>query len=80
MVASGTGITLLPLLALEEHPLTINKPFADPIPERIIGILWRKDSALEPCCRKLATVIENTLPDVLADLEKKLKSTNTLRT
>jgi LysR family hydrogen peroxide-inducible transcriptional activator len=80
MVASGAGITLLPLLALEEHPLTINKPFAAPIPERIIGILWRKDSALELCCRKLATVIENTLPDVLADLEKKLKSTSTLRT
>jgi LysR family transcriptional regulator, hydrogen peroxide-inducible genes activator len=80
MVASGAGITLLPLLALEEYPLTINKPFAAPIPERIIGILWRKDSAMEPCCRKLATVIENTIPDVLADLEKKLKSTNTLRT
>lgn len=76
MVASGAGITLLPLLALEEHPLTANKPFATPIPERKIGILWRKESALEPCCKKLATVIDNTLPDVLVDLEKKLKSMN----
>jgi LysR family transcriptional regulator, hydrogen peroxide-inducible genes activator len=80
MVASGAGITLLPLLALEEHPLTVNKPFVAPIPERKIGILWRKDSALEPCCQKLATIIENTIPGVVADLEKKLKSTNTLRT
>lgn len=80
MVASGAGITLLPLLALEAHPLILNKPFAAPIPERKIGILWRKDSALESCCKKLATLIENTIPDVLADLEKKLKSTNTLRT
>ena len=80
MVASGAGITLFPLLALEEHPLIVNKPFAAPIPERKIGILWRKDSALELCCQKLATIIENTIPGVVADLEKKLKSTNTLRT
>lgn len=74
MVASGAGITLLPLLALEEHPLIVNKSFSAPVPERKIGILWRKDSALEPCCKKLSTLIENTLPDVLADLEKQLKS------
>ncbi|MEN9449677.1 MAG: hydrogen peroxide-inducible s activator [Pseudomonadota bacterium] len=80
MVASGAGITLLPLLALEEHPLIVNEPFSAPVPERKIGILWRKDSALEPCCKKLATLIENTLPDVLADLEKQLKSAKTLRT
>ena len=79
MVASGAGITLLPLLALEEHPLIVNKPFSAPVPERKIGILWRKDSALEPCCKKLATLIENTLPDVLADLEKQLKSAKTRR-
>lgn len=80
MVASGAGITLLPLLALEKHPLIVNKPFSAPVPERKIGILWRKDSALESCCKKLATLIENTLPDVLADLEKQLKSAKTLRT
>lgn len=80
MVASGAGITLLPLLALEEHSLLINKPFIAPIPERKIGILWRKESAFEVCCKKLATIIENTIPDVIADLEKKLKSTNTFRT
>lgn len=77
MVAGGAGITLFPLLALEDHPLIINKPLIAPMPERKIGILWRKDSALETCCKKLATLIENTMPDVLADLEKKL---NTLRT
>ena len=75
MVASGAGITLLPLLALEEQLLIVNKPFAAPIPERKIGMLWRKESALEPCCKKLATLISHKLPDVLSDLEKKLKST-----
>lgn len=70
MVASGAGITLLPLLALEEHSLLINKPFIAPIPERKIGILWRKESAFEVCCKKLATIIENTIPDVIADLKK----------
>lgn len=77
MVASGAGITLLPLLALEEQPLIVNKPLAGPIPERKIGMLWRKASALEPCCKRLATLISNKLPAVLSDLGNKLKSTPT---
>ncbi|TLY47116.1 MAG: LysR family transcriptional regulator [Gammaproteobacteria bacterium] len=77
MVASGAGITLLPLLALEEQPLIVNKPFVAPIPERKIGMLWRKGSALEPCCKKLVAVISNELPAVLSNLEKKLKSSLT---
>lgn len=77
MVASGAGITLLPLLALEEQPLITNKSFANPMPSRKIGILWRKESALEPCCKRLATLINNKLPMVLSDLEKKFKATDT---
>ena len=79
MVASGAGITLLPLLALEEQPLIVNKPFAVPIPERKIGMLWRKASALEPCCKSIAVLISNKLPAVLSNLEKKLKSTSVPR-
>lgn len=79
MVASGAGVTLLPLLALEEQPLIVNKPFAAPMPERKIGMLWRKESALEPCCKRLATLISGKLPAVLSNLEKKLKS-NAFRT
>lgn len=79
MVASGAGITLLPLLAFEEQPLIVNKPFSVPIPERKIGMLWRKASALEPCCKSIASLISNNLPVVLSSLEKKLKSTPTLR-
>lgn len=75
MVASGAGITLLPLLALEAHPLITNIPFAAPVPERKIGILWRKESALENCCEKIAALIESTIPNVLADLEKNLNRT-----
>ena len=80
MVASGAGITLLPLLALEEQPLIVNKPFAAPIPERKIGMLWRKESALEPCCKRLATLISNKLPAILSDLRNKLKTTSTRST
>lgn len=72
MVASGAGITLLPLLALERRPLIVNKAFAPPVPYRNIGILWRKNSALGPCCKKLADLIESTISQILADLEKQL--------
>lgn len=47
MVAGGAGITLFPLLALEDHPLIINKPLIAPMPERKIEfygvkiVLWR---------------------------------------
>lgn len=56
MVASGAGITLLPLLALEARPLIVNKALASPIPQRSIGMLWRKDSALSVCCEKLGRI------------------------
>lgn len=72
MVTSGAGITLLPLLALEAHPLIRNIPFAAPVPERKIGILWRKESAFQGCCEKIAALIESTIPNVLTDLEKNL--------
>lgn len=74
MVGTGAGITLLPLLALETHPFIKNVPLASPVPERKIGMLWRKGSALERCCKKIATLIENNIPNVITHLEKKLQS------
>lgn len=74
MVVSGAGVTLLPLLALETHPLITNIPFVTPVPERKIGMLWRKESALQDCCEEIAILIKNTMPKVLAELDKELKS------
>ncbi|HET7438506.1 MAG TPA: hydrogen peroxide-inducible genes activator [Nitrospira sp.] len=45
MVASGLGITVLPCSALtakHQHKRLATVPFADPVPERQIGLAWRK--------------------------------------
>jgi LysR family hydrogen peroxide-inducible transcriptional activator len=49
MVASGSGITLLPLLASSgaygNARGVVTVPFAKPEPVRHVGALWRKSSA-----------------------------------
>ena len=62
MVASGVGITLLPELAGRgaygaARGVTI-KPFAKPVPTRIIGAVWRKSSARREIILALARQIE----------------------
>ena len=45
MVASGLGITVLPCSALtskHQHKRLATIPFADPVPERQIGLAWRR--------------------------------------
>ncbi|MFO0705883.1 MAG: hydrogen peroxide-inducible genes activator [Nitrospira sp.] len=45
MVASGLGITVLPCSALSpkhHHKRLATIPFADPVPERQIGLAWRR--------------------------------------
>jgi LysR family hydrogen peroxide-inducible transcriptional activator len=45
MVASGLGITVLPCSALSakhQHKRLATIPFQDPVPERQIGLAWRK--------------------------------------
>jgi LysR family hydrogen peroxide-inducible transcriptional activator len=48
MVATGLGVTLLPTsaVALEARPGTglTTRPFADPVPTRTIGLVWRRTS------------------------------------
>lgn len=45
MVASGLGITILPLSAAESsiysHDILVTRPFADPAPSRSIALAWR---------------------------------------
>lgn len=48
MVASGLGITVLPCSALSpkhHHKRLLAIPFTDPVPERQIGLAWRKGFA-----------------------------------
>jgi LysR family hydrogen peroxide-inducible transcriptional activator len=45
MVASGLGITVLPCSALtakHQHKRLATVPFTAPVPERQIGLAWRK--------------------------------------
>jgi LysR family transcriptional regulator, hydrogen peroxide-inducible genes activator len=72
MVAAGTGISLLPLLALEEHPMVLNKALVSPVPQRHIGMIWRKNSTLSICCKKLAELMRTYIPPVLENLAKKI--------
>lgn len=46
MVASGVGVTVLPVSAVSEAPrkkdLIVYRPFAKPVPDRRIALAWRK--------------------------------------
>ncbi len=58
MVAGGTGVTLLPELAVatetKRAELSI-RHFAKPAPKRTLALVWRRRSPLGPALRKLAT-------------------------
>lgn len=57
MVAAGTGVTLLPALAIEAEAgraaITI-RPFAEPAPRRTLVLAWRAHSPLAPAFTTLA--------------------------
>ena len=57
MVADGTGITLLPQLAvateLRRARLSV-RPFADPVPGRTIALVWRRRSPLGAALKQIA--------------------------
>ena len=61
MVASGTGITLLPELATRGAYAAargvVVKPFAKPAPSRRIGAVWRQSSARGPVIEALCKLI-----------------------
>jgi LysR family transcriptional regulator, hydrogen peroxide-inducible genes activator len=65
MVAGGTGVTLLPALALATEVRRGNlrvRPFRDPAPHRTIALVWRKRSPLGPSLRQLAEVLRDAYP------------------
>ena len=58
MVKAGTGITLMPKIAIREHEEGISYvPFARPAPFRSIGLVWRKTTAQQPVIDRLAELI-----------------------
>lgn len=60
MVAGGTGVTLLPELAVaveaKRAELSI-RPFAQPAPKRTIALVWRRRSPLGSALRQLAMTV-----------------------
>ena len=60
MVAVGLGITLIPQMAcLRSDENICYIPFADPVPERRIGLVCRSGSPQLECWRKLSLALSN---------------------
>ncbi|MBN2192425.1 MAG: LysR family transcriptional regulator [Polyangiaceae bacterium] len=60
MVAGGTGVTLLPRVAVPAEALRAGlavRPFAEPAPARTIVLAWRKRAPIAPALRKIAAVL-----------------------
>lgn len=56
MVKAGTGITLMPRIAIPEHDVDIRYiPFRDPVPKRTIGLVWRNTSPRGELLSQLVT-------------------------
>jgi LysR family hydrogen peroxide-inducible transcriptional activator len=60
MVASGAGVTLFPALAVATEarlPELRVRSFAEPVPARTIGLVWRKRSPLAAALRRVAATV-----------------------
>jgi LysR family hydrogen peroxide-inducible transcriptional activator len=65
MVAGGSGITLLPELALATEAKRARlhvRALASPRAQRTIALVWRKRSALAPALRELASALRSAYP------------------
>jgi LysR family hydrogen peroxide-inducible transcriptional activator len=61
MVRAGTGITLMPHLAVREETGIRYLPFARPAPRRKIGLVWRSTSARKALIAKLSELIRQAV-------------------
>jgi LysR family hydrogen peroxide-inducible transcriptional activator len=61
MVRAGTGITLMPHLAVREETGIRYLPFAQPAPKRKIGLVWRSTSARKALIAKLSELIRQAV-------------------
>ena len=69
MVAAGTGITLMPVMAVKP-PVAhtdnlVTRPFTEPGPKRTIALVWRKSTALAPFLEELAKIFSDIDPELL---------------
>ena len=69
MVAAGTGITLMPVMAVKP-PVAhtdnlVTRPFTEPGPKRTIALVWRKSTALAPFLEELAEIFSDIDPELL---------------
>ncbi len=65
MVSSGIGVTLLPEMAVpvETHGTRVCvSHFAEPVPKRAIGLVWRKTSPIQDRLEEVAQMIEGIGP------------------
>ncbi len=59
MTLAGSGITLLPELAIRQDSQLVNIPFQSPAPHREIGLIFRQGSPRQQTFEKLATLIQD---------------------
>lgn len=60
MVKAGTGITLMPKIAIPEQEEGIRYlPFAPPAPKRTIGLIWRKTFPKQQLIEEIRTLAAN---------------------
>ncbi|MCP3102846.1 LysR substrate-binding domain-containing protein [Myxococcus sp. K15C18031901] len=74
MVASGTGVTLLPALALPTEVRRAElkvRPLAEPVPYRTLALVWRRRSPLTAALRELAGVLHEHYPTSVAKAPRK---------
>jgi LysR family hydrogen peroxide-inducible transcriptional activator len=65
MIAAGTGVTLLPRLAVPtevRRSQLLVRPLAAPVPKRTLALIWRKRSSLRVALRQLAATIRAAYP------------------
>ncbi len=61
MVRAGTGITLMPEIALQKRDADIvTIPFTQPVPRRKIALVWRKSSPRAALMQAMADIAQNT--------------------
>lgn len=65
MIAAGTGVTLLPSLAVatevQRSQLRV-RPFVNPVPKRTLALIWRKRSPLAGALRQVAATVRGAYP------------------
>lgn len=65
IVAGGTGVTLLPRLAVPTEAgrsALLVRPFAEPAPHRTIALVWRRRSPLATALRQVAATLREAFP------------------